>query len=513
MGSGCAGLVAALAAANARARVVVLEKTSLIGGTTAVSGGTMWISANPVAAAEGHSDSIEDALTYLQAGGGSSVNRALLEVFARRGVDALRFIQETTGLEYLLGQDTDYRAELPGGKQIGRSVVPGAFDSAVLGEKAADVRHSDAPLDIAEIYGSVNWHKHAAHFKRPPSVWTRGRALVGALYAACLKQGVVFHKSHRVKRLLVENSRVMGVVADSAGQEVTITAARSVILASGGFEWNAELAKAFLRGPLEAAASPDAMEGDGLKMAMSIGASLGSMTQAWWSPLIQLPGETAARMVVSQRLYPHSIMVNSKGRRFMNEAQNYHDAGAEMLGVNHSRGGREHSPVWLIFDRSYRRRYGIACIGPDADDPSWLVAHADIESLARAHSIDREALTSTVESFNRDARSGRDSQFGRGESTYSLSKGDRAQEGIARTLGPIETPPYYAVRLYAGTIGTCGGPLTDERSRVLDVWNKPIEGLFAAGNVAASPTGSLYPGAGGTLGLAATFGYLAGLNA
>jgi len=259
------------------------------------------------------------------------------------------------------------------------------------------------------------------------------------------------------------------------------------------------------------------MEGDGLRMAMAIGASLDSMSEAWWSPLLKIPGETYegqpyARMAVSQRLYPRSIIVNQAGQRFMNEATSYHDAGGKLKTVDHSKGGPAHSPAWLIFDHKYRTKYGIASIGPNDPDPPWLRPYASLGELAHVEAID-PVLTHTIRSFNEHAEEGRDPVFGRGQNPYSLSKGDRSNDGTLRTLGPINAPPYYAVRLYAGTIGTRGGPSVDAAGRVLDVWGNAIPGLYAAGNVAASPTGLLYPGAGGTLGLALTFGHLAGVAA
>lgn len=525
VGSGCAGLVAALRAVLGGARVLVLEKTPSVGGTTALSGGTMWIPGNHLAAAEGCADDIGAALTYLLAGGGPTAQQGRLEVFVRTAATALRFVERETGLSFLLGKDTDYRPELPGGRQLGRSVIPAQFDPGVLGDRAQDVRSSDLPLDKAEIFGSLNWSAHAeaasgATSHRPnggTGAWTRGRALVGALYAACLRLGVQVRLSQRVRRLTMDGGRVSGVTVETSDRLVTITAP-AVILASGGFEWDPELVNAFLGRPLEAAASPPAMEGDGLRMAMAAGAQLGSMTEAWWSPLIRIPGEIydgrpAARMVVSQRLYPHSLMVDGTGRRFVNEALNYHDAGAVLMDVSYAGSGRAHSPAWLIFDRNYRVRYGVASVGPGESDPNWLPAYATVTQMAEGLGLDTVTLLRTIETFNAGARAGRDPEFSRGQSAYALSKGDRSQSGIQRTLGAVAEPPFYAVRLYAGTIGTCGGPQTDAAARVLDAWGRAIEGLFAAGNVAASGTGLLYPGAGGTLGLAATFGFIAGAQA
>ena len=519
VGSGGAGLAAALAAANCGAEVVVVEKTMQLGGTTAISGGTMWLPANHLAAAAGYADSREEALRYLVAGGGETANTALLEAFVDTAPRMLRFLEDSTPTGFYLARDTDYHAELAGGKEIGRSILPMAFDPASLGVWAGLIREQEAPLDIAEAYGSLNRAEDAPG--GPPydaKKWTRGRALVGALVAGCLDRGVVFATGHRARRLLREHERVTGLDVEKADGSLRLIGSKGVILASGGFEWDAALVSQFLPAPLEAPGSPPSIEGDGLRMAMAAGAGLGSMAEAWWSPMIRIPGEiydgcALSRMAVSQRLYPRSIMVNQAGERFTNEAQSYHDVGGVLMSIDRGLGRCPHRPAWLIFDARYRRHYGVACVAPAAPDPPWLVPFATLETLALHYGIDDAVLVRTVAAFNRHAVAGHDPVFRRGETLYSWSKGDRSQEGVFRTLGPIDTPPYYAVRLHAGTIGTRGGPLVDVDARVLDAWGEAIPGLFAAGNVAASPTGLLYPGAGGTLGLALTFGYRAGLAA
>jgi 3-oxosteroid 1-dehydrogenase len=318
--------------------------------------------------------------------------------------------------------------------------------------------------------------------------------------------------------LIVEGGRVVGVRCDAANGPVRLDARRGVVLATGGFEWSRELVERFLPAPLEAPGSPPCIEGDGLRMAMAAGAALAAMPEAWWSPMICVPGETQegaphARMVVSQRLYPHSIVVNRAGRRFANEAKSYHDFGRDLMALDSAKLRPANRPSWLVYDATYRRRYGTACVGPQDPDPPWLQAFATPDALAAAHGIDPDGLRETLRAWNADVARGRDAAFGRGESAYALSKGDRARTGLARTLGALETPPYYAVPLRAGTLGTRGGPLTDADGRVADAFGDVLDGLFAAGNVAASPTGLLYPGAGGTLGFALTFGWRAGLAA
>ena len=518
VGSGGAGLVAAIAAAAAGATVVVVEKTDAIGGTTAVSGGTTWIPANDRGAAAGCTDSAAEGLAYLCAGGGDHARRAHLEVFVEAGPRMLRFVEQHSAVQFVLGNDTDYHPELTGGKDRGRSLIPAPFDPARLGHLAPRVRHVDLPVDVAEAYGSVNPPRAEPSGDGEPP-WTRGRALVGGLVVGCVEHGVRFATGSRARELLTDEQRVCGVrVETSDGKSNPVTARRGVVLASGGFEWDKELVADFMPASIPAPGSPPSMQGDGLRMAMALGAALGSMNEAWWSPMIQVPGErydehVHSRMVVSQRLYPRSILVNRSGQRFTNEAKSYHDVGRDLMAIDSGNGACANRPAWLVYDAVYRTSYGTACVGPGDPDPDWLAPFPTLEALALHHGIDPAGLVATVAEFNADVARGHDPRFHRGASRYALSKGDRAHEGIERTLGPIVEPPFYAVPMHAGTIGTRGGPMTDVDGRVIDIWGTVIPGLFAAGNVAASPTGLMYPGAGGTLGFALTFGYLAGAAA
>lgn len=517
LGTGAAGLAAALAAAIRGARVLLVEKTALIGGTTAISGGTVWIPANLPAAATGANDSPAAALAYLRAGGGGSERPALLEAFVASGAKMLFELERASALRFVVGPQSDYHPELPGGRLAGRSLVPAPIDPTPLGALAERVRSATMPLDRAEQYGSLSPVAMPSPDEGPR--WIGGRALVGGLLQAALARGAQIRTECRAQRLVVgAGGRVVGVECDAPEGRIRLGARRAVVLATGGFEWSRELVARFLSTSLEAPGSPPCIEGDGLRMAMAIGAGLGSMAEAWWSPMIRIPGEALegepyARMVVSQRLYPRSIVVNRAGRRFANEAKSYHDFGRDLMAIDSAAGAPANRPAWLVYDTVYRSRYGTACLGPDDPDPNWLRPFATPEALAAAHGIDADGLRETLRVWNEDVARGRDRAFGRGESAYALSKGDRAQTGLARTLGPIDTPPYYAVPLYAGTLGTRGGPQTDADGRVEDAFGARIPGLFAAGNVAASPTGLLYPGAGGTLGLALTFGWRAGLAA
>ena len=521
VGSGAAGLLAALAAASRGARVVVAEKTALLGGTTAISGGTVWIPASHLAAEAGISDGPEEALAYLRAGGGGSERPELLAAFVASGAAMLRVVELTSPLRFALGPQCDYHPEVPGGKLAGRSLVPAPFDASGLGALRERIRRADLPLDVAEEYGSLSPIPLAPDAGAAGGTprWTRGRALVGALVQGCLALGVRFLCERRARRLVAgAGGRIVAVECDTPEGRERLAARRAVVLASGGYEWDRDLVARFLPASIEAPGSPPCIEGDGLRMAMAAGASLGAMAEAWWSPMLRVPGERYdgepySRMVVSQRHYPRSIAVGRSGRRFANEAKSYHDLGRDLFAIDSAAARPANRPAWLVYDAVYRRAYGTACVGPKDPDPPWLEPAATLDALARRHGIDAAGLAEAVREWNADVACGRDRRFARGESVYALAKGDRAKQGLARTLGPLETPPLYAVPLLAGTLGTRGGPATDADGRVQDAFGDVLPGLFAAGNVAASPTGLLYPGAGGTLGLALTFGWRAGLAA
>ena len=290
-------------------------------------------------------------------------------------------------------------------------------------------------------------------------------------------------------------------------------ARRGVVLATGGFERDAELVRSFLRGPMTAPTGAESNSGDGLRIAMRHGAALGNMREAWWVPVMYAPdgrSQAGPLLVNRERTLPRSIMVNRAGARFVNEAANYNALGGAFHVFDAGRFDYPNLPCWLVFDHEYLRRYGVGLQPPTDAAPDWVTSAPSLGALATTLGIDADGLVATVRGFNADARAGRDRAFGRGDSAYDLWAGDRTQEGLARTLGPLEQPLFHAVRIHPGCLGTNGGPRTDPHGQVLDVDGAPITGLYAAGNVMAGATGMAYGGAGGTLGPAIVFGYRAG---
>ena len=302
-----------------------------------------------------------------------------------------------------------------------------------------------------------------------------------------------------------------------SGDEVD--AERGVVVATGGFEWDRDLVRAFLRGPMTSPTSMPTNTGDGLHMLMRVGAALGVMSEAWWVPAIEIPGEELygqqrARLILRERTLPGSIMVNRRGRRFANEATNYNALGGAFHQFDPSRFEYANLPCWLIFDHAYLREFGFVTSAPGDDAPSWVTSASTLSELATLVGIDPQGLEATVSRWNELVARGHDDDFGRGDNTYDRWNGDqRFLDSSAASIGSVSESPFYAVEIRSGTLGTKGGARTDADGRVLDAGGDPIPGLYAAGNAMAAVTAMVYGGGGGTLGPAAVFGYRAGRHA
>ncbi len=518
LGSGGAGLTAALAAAAAGASVAVFEKAPTVGGTTAVSGGVVWIPAHN-RCPDGELTPA-DALRYLRAQSLGSMDDELVETFVRTGPAMIDFVEAHSGVRFEIATGfPDYRPELPGGQPGGgRSLSPAPVDLTRLGEWATRITSFPADWSNVGFDAETRARLHAAVDEGTGQLCVAGTALIAGLLEGLLNAGVALHTNARAERLLTDDGEVVGVRIALADGPIDVRARHGVILGTGGFEWDPVLVQAFLRGPMHGAVSPPNNTGDGLRMAMEQGADLANMGEAWWVPIVQIPGDTIdgkprSRSVRLERTRPRSIIVNSAGHRFVNEACDYNS----MAGAFHyldPRGGYVNDDGWMVFDSVHLQRYGFLGVAPGEPVPDWFCESADLTELAAKTGIDPEGLTRTVEEWNRHVAAGADPEFGRGSSAYDGYWGDdTAPTAAGKTLGPIDTAPYYAVPVRIGAMGTKGGPRTDHDGRVLHVGGEPIPGLFAAGNAMGGVTGRAYGGAGGTLGPAMVFGYRAGYAA
>lgn len=526
LGTGAAGMAAAIAAHDAGATVALVEKWDRIGGTSAISGGVIWVADNPRMRAAGMADSRAEALAYFRSLDHGDLVDETLEAFVDRGPEALAFLEEAGALSVsVLPGYPDYYTDRPGAKPQGsRALDHDLFDLTELGEWAAKIYAIEEPKPLmlreTPLGGATAMPPLEVLGQRMAARQCGfGQAMVARLLKACLTRGIEPILGVETHRLVKDGTRITGIEGTRDGAPFALSANRGVIITTGGFEWDAELRQTFLRGPVTAPASPPTGTGGGLKLAMSAGAKLGNMTSAWWAPTLVTPdapwasGESRAQIILIERTVPHSIMVNRSARRFCNEAANYSSLG----GVFHQFDPRSYDylnlPAYLIFDAQYAARYPLGTRQPGQPMPDWVMRADTLDGLAEQIGLDAAALTETVARFNVHADEGHDPDFGRGTSAYDHFYGDRSREGTAVTLGAIREAPFYAVEISSGLLGTNGGPRTDGQARILGHDGAPIPGLLGAGNAIACPTGGIYAGAGGTLGPALTFGYIAGRTA
>ena len=517
LGSGGAGLTAALTAAVNGATVQVYEKAGTVGGTTAVSGGVVWIPAHS-RSPEGEL-TVADALKYLRAQSLGSMDDALVDTFVRTGPEMLDFVEAHSGVHFEIAAGfPDYKPELPGGRPTGgRSLSAAPYDLIELGDWRNRITSFPADWSNVGFDAETRARLHASVDDGSGDVCVAGTALIAGLLKGLLDAGVTPQTNARAEELLSDGGKITGVRIVGT-EALTVRARRGVILGTGGFEWDQVWVNAFLRGPMHGAVSPPNNTGDGLRMAMAHGADLANMGEAWWVPIVRIPGDTIeghqrSRSVRLERTRPRSIIVNRAGRRFVNEACDYNS----MAGAFHyldPRGGYVNDPGWIVFDSLHLKRYGFLGVAPGEPVPNWFCASADFTELGAKTGINACGLAQTIDDWNRNVAQGADPDFGRGSSAYDGYWGDeRATTLAGKTLGPVDTAPYYAVPVSVGAMGTKGGPRTDRDGRVLHVRGAPIPGLYAAGNAMAGVTGRAYGGAGGTIGPAMVFGFRAGYAA
>lgn len=545
VGSGGAGMVAALTAAHQGLSAVVVEKAAHFGGSTARSGGGVWIPNNEILKRDGVTDTAEKARTYLHTIVGDIVPAEMIDTYLQRGPEMLSFVLQHSPLKmcWVPGY-SDYYPEQPGGRPAGRSIEPEPFDARQLGPDLPGLEppYGKVPLNVVVMqqdYVRLNQMKrHPRGVLRSIKVGVRtawagirgknlvgmGRALIAPLRIGLREAGVPVSLNTALTDLYVEDGVVRGIyVRDMTEPETAeprlIRARRGVILGSGGFEHNESMRRKYQREPIGTAwtVGAAANTGDGILAAEKLGAALDLMADAWWGPTVPLEG--APWFALSERNSPGSMIVNMSGRRFMNESMPYVEACHHMYGGQYGQGSGpgENIPAWLVFDQRYRDRYIFAGLQPGQRIPKkWLdsgviIKAESIEALARETGLPVDHLRATIARFNGFARSGRDDDFHRGESAYDRYYGDPTNKPNPN-LGEISHPPYYAAKMVPGDLGTKGGIRTDVHGRALRDDGSVIEGLYAAGNVSAPVMGHTYPGPGGTIGPAMTFGYLAALH-
>lgn len=547
VGSGAGGLSAAVAAAHRGLDVIVVEKEPVFGGTTARSGGWLWIPGNGPARRAGVRDSADKARVYLQHETGALFDEARIDAFLEAGPRAVDFFEDKTALQFDLGPTfADYHPDAPGGMPGGRSIVARPFDGRELGPEIARLRPPLAEITfLGLMIGSGKELLHFFNVMRSPvsAVYVaglllkfvrdrvfhgrsmrlmNGNALVARLAKSCFDKGVPIRTRSAVRELTRDDTgRVTGAVVDTETGEETIVATKGVVLACGGFPQDIVRRKAMFRhapsGHEHASPAPHGNTGDGLRLGEAVGATVDDTLAhpAAWVPIsrpMRPDGTLGTFPHFVDRSKPGVIAVTRSGRRFVNEADSYHDFCQAMYDRCRQEGGE--ICAWFIADHRCFRKYGLGFAKP-APVPfghlvkqGYLLRGATLGELAAQIGADPDRLERTVAEFNTHARTGADPEFSKGSTSYNRSLGDPAHKPNP-CVAPVETAPFYAVKLVIGDLGTFAGLRCDENARVLDADRRPIPGLYAAGNDAASIMGGNYPGGGITLGPAVTFGYVA----
>jgi 3-oxosteroid 1-dehydrogenase len=538
VGSGAAGMTAALTAAQHGLRTVVLEKTGFFGGSTARSGGGIWAPGNEVLRRAGIRDTAAQARAYLRQVAGDESPDELQQAFLERSPEMLRFVLAHTPVDFTwVPGYADYYPEAEGGKAEGRSIEPVPLDGRVLGPELAHLNppYLPAPPGVTVTQADYRWLSLGT--RHPRAVWTAakvgartvrtkmagrrllsmGQALATGLRAGLARYDVpVWLNAPMTGLCRDEDGRVTGVeVTRDEGQPAVVVARRGVLIATGGFERNEQMRRRYQRQPIGAdwtTGSPG-NTGDGIVAGEAAGAALDLMDDAWWGPAIPLTG--GPYFCLAERSLPGCILINAAGQRFVNESAPYVDAVHAMYEAHSPE--NPHIPAWLVFDQRYRNNYVFAGLPPRKSLPRrWYAAGAvfrapTLAELAPHLGVDAEGLAKTVTRFNEFAETGRDTDFGRGDSAYDHYYGDPRNRPNPN-LAPLAQPPFYAVKIVPGDLGTKGGMRTDAHARVLRPDGTVIPGLYAAGNASAAVMGRSYAGAGATIGPAMTFGYLAALD-
>ena len=545
VGAGMAGMSAALVATSEGLQVLVCEKTGLVGGTTATAGGTTWVPGNSQGKKTSRPDTVEAGRTYFEAEMGPDIT-GLREAFLATGAEAVDWFERNTEVRYKANDPyPDYHAEQPGGAAGGRALSPLPFDGSLLGEHFAKLR---APIPGMMVFGGmmvardeikhmirpwrslfafglstrrvVRYVRDRMRFHRGTHL-VLGNALAARLYYSCLQRKIEIGLNAKLVELVMNDERVEGAVVEIEGRQQSIRARRGVMLATGGCgasrKWRDEL----VGQPVPHTQVLEGSTGDGLDAGIAAGGVVDSMGahSFWWMPSSLMPtadGSVAPFPHIRDRPKPGLIAVNKAGRRFVNEADSYHDFVLAMFRTNPS---VPSIPAWLVCDRSFIRNYGLGLIHPvwqwvkSFEKAGYVVSAPTIAGLAAKIGVDGQALAEEIQRHNRAAATGVDEAFGKGSKALNRHNGDPEHGGPNPCLKPIEHAPFFAMAVHPAPLGACAGLRTSADAEVLDANGAPIPGLYAIGNDMRSVMQGHYPGPGATLGPAIVFAYRAALHA
>lgn len=546
IGSGAAGMTAAIVGATEGAQVLVCEKMSKVGGTTATSAGTAWVPGNFKAAQAGAPDSREQIEAYLRAELGELVNTETFRAFLESGPEAIRYLEANSQVRFDIVRNPDYHLHQPGAVEIGRALVPAPFDGRTLGKDFLLLREPRSTLMILggmmigrrEIITLLNPFASIESLRHVVSILLRhfsdrlrfhrgtrlmlGNALVARFLASLRKLNAPIRTNASLQKLILQEGRVQGAVVEIDGIRQRVRARRGVVLATGGFPGNIPLLSSLAGNVngIRSYAYEDSV-GDAIRLAREIGASIDEehSTPAFWTPISILKRQDGAETLWAHhsldRAKPGLIAVNRNGKRFVNEGDSYHDFALGMIESNRSSSA---VPAYLICDSKFIRKYGLGLVRPRFQRlqvhvaNGYLLESDSIAGLARKAEVDADGLQASVAENNRFAQTGKDEAFMKGDRGLNRYYGD--PDSLPNPcLGPISSPPYYAVAVYPGVIATSIGIRTDADARVLTAEGAPIPGLYACGSDMSSIMKGRYLGPGINIGPAIAFGYRAALHA
>lgn len=504
VGSGAAGLTAALALRHLGASVTIFEAEEVLGGTSAIGGGNLWIPGSAPMTRAGYSDDLDQAYAYLRRVSGPQPLPANARAFLRHGARMIDFLESRTALRFSSIPRPDYHPSWPGAG-FGRSLEPEPFEAgAHLGDKAGWFRTSPTRPPLTYVEYRAGSDQSLVAERRKCDVRTQGAALVAGLGHACLDSGVELVRSAAVSRVLPTAAGGYALTLADGRQ----FSARAVVLAAGGFAADPKMRRALLP-PVEfTSLAAGRAAGDGIRFGLDCGADLFGIGDGWMGAVHRPEDGRAPFLVVRELALPGSMLVNADGRRFVNEALGYNDVGRGLLAFDPARGSYFCARAWLIFDASFLARWSALGIGPGHSTPGNWRQGPTIAALAQNLGIPAEKLEEAVLRMNEAAEFGEDREFGRGNDEHQRFNGDPGHHPNP-CLGRIGQAPFYAAPINLGLCGTKGGLAVDEHAQVLDREGSKIEGLYACGDVATTVMGYGYAGAGASLGPAVTSAMLA----
>jgi succinate dehydrogenase/fumarate reductase flavoprotein subunit len=546
VGSGAAGLSCAITAKKRGLNVIVLEKEPVFGGTTALSGGVLWIPMGPHGRQQNPADTREAVRRYMMEETGAFYDEAAVDAFLDNGPKMVEFFERETAMKFVPTLYPDYHPDVPGGVAIGRSILAAPYDIRGLGKDMARLKpplktitfigmmFNSSNADLKHFFNAtksltsfiyvakrlLTHMKELALYRRGINV-TSGNALAARLAKSALDLSIPILTSTPAQKILIEDGQAVGVMATGEGGAQRITARHGVVLACGGFPHDVKrIATAYphlARGGEHLSPTPTSNTGDGTNMAEAVGAvaDIRFKDSAAWMPVSRVDyggGEIGVFPHLLDRYKPGIIGVLKNGKRFTNESNSYHDVGAAMIRACE---GQKDTAMWLVCDKTTLAKYGIGFVKP-APMPigkflrnGYLIKGATLAELAKNAGIDAAALEQTVKDYNVGAAKGQDPAFGRGTTAFNRYLADPENQPNP-CVAPVQNSPFFAVKLVMGDLGTFDGIQTSVVGEVLKRDGAPIAGLYAVGNDRASIMGGNYPGAGITHGPNMTFGFVTG---